>query len=103
MKKMTFAEVSDLFYKHNEENGCTQFSDNARLTAVVVFKQGSWFNAEYTEVQRSYRFVSDNKYFLPDMCGNSIYANCLDGSENGVRLDWYLGKWEVDYCYIEEK
>lgn len=103
MKKMTFAEVCDLFYKHNEEKGCTQFSDNERLTAVVVFKLGPWFNAEYTEIQRSYRFVSDNKYFLPDMCGNSIYANCLDGSENGVRLDWYLGKWEVDYCYIEEK
>lgn len=103
MKKMTFEEVCDLFYKHNEEKRCTQFSDNERLIAVVVFKQGSWFNAEYTEIQRSYRFVSDNKYFMSDMCGNSIYANCLDGSENGVRLDWYLGKWEVDYCYIEER
>ena len=101
---MTFEEVCDLFYKHNENRAVTQFGDkDSRLVAVVVFKQGPWFNDEYTETQRSYRFVSDNKYFMPDMCGNSLYANCLDGVDRGVRLDWYLENWEVDYCYIEEK
>lgn len=102
MKKMTFEEVYDKFYKHNEEKGCSQFSDQERIVAVVVFKQGPWFNAEYTEQQRSYAFSSDNKYFIPGMGGNSIFADCLDGVERGVRLDWYLGKWQVDYCYIKE-
>jgi hypothetical protein len=100
MKKMTLQEVFALFYKHNEENPTTQFGDEKRLTAVVVFKQGPWFNAEYTETERSYQFSSDNKYFIPGMGGNSIYANCLDGVERCVRLDWYIHKWEVDYCYL---
>ena len=47
-----------------------------------------------------YEFTSDNKYFLGNMSGNSIYADCLDGKDLGVRLDWYLGQWEIDYCYI---
>jgi hypothetical protein len=103
MEKMTLQEVFALFYKHNEENPTTQFGDEKRLTAVVVFKQGPWFNAEYSQVERSYRFSSDNKHFIPGMGGNSIYANCLDGVEKGIRLDWYIHKWEVDYCYLEDE
>ena len=99
---MTLQEVVTMFHNHNEKRDVSQFADCERLTAVVVFKQGPWFKAEYTEEQRSYAFSSDNKYFIPGMGGNSIYADCLDGSEYGVRLDWYFGKWEVDYCYLKK-
>lgn len=102
MKKMTFNEVYERFVKHNQENNVTsQFSDDDRLTAVVVFRSDNWPEKNYSLEARSYRFVSDNKYFLPGMGGNSIFANSLDQFENGVRLDWYLGEWDIDYCYIE--
>lgn len=102
MEKMTFVQVSAMFQAHNAERNVGQFEDEKSLKAVVVFKQGPWFNAEYTEEQRSYIFSSDNKYFISGMGGSSIYADCMDGTDRGVRLDWYLGKWEIDYCYIVE-
>jgi hypothetical protein len=72
--------------------------------AVVVFKQES-FDREFSETERSYAVNSDAKYFDGSMIGNSLFGNCLDGQDNGVRLDWYMspekGKaWVVDYCYI---
>ena len=103
MKKITFSELVEAFHKHNRENNVThQFADNNSLTGVVVFKNGPWFKKEFTEVERTYLFSSDNKYFIAGMGGNSIFADCLDNTEHGVRLDAYLSKWEIDYCYIKE-
>ena len=47
-------------------------------------------------------FRSDNKYFVSNMGGNSIFADSLDGADVGVRLDWYLNDWKIEYCYILE-
>lgn len=78
--------------------------------AVVVFKQES-FDKEYSLESRSYAISSGENYFRSDKISNSLYGDCLDGSENGVRLDLYIhsmpednvGKpWIVDYCYIVE-
>ena len=103
MKKITFEEVYARFVKHNEENGVTnQFSDTYdRLEAVVVFSSDNWPDKNYSLESRSYRFVSDNKYFISGMGGNSIFADSLDKSDLGLRLDWYLNEWKIDYCYIE--
>lgn len=105
MKKMTFGELVDAFYKHNEENNVTsQFEDKKCLLGVVVFKDKG-VNKGYSLESRSYVFTSDNKYFIAGMGGNSIFANNLDKTDHGVRLDWYLGTkgWDIDYCYIKEK
>ena len=68
--------------------------------AIVVFKKES-FNKPYSEKARSYEISSDAKYFNPEMNGNSLFGYCLDGSDQGVRLDQYLHDgWIVDYCYI---
>ncbi|PGF05032.1 hypothetical protein [Bacillus toyonensis] len=74
--------------------------------AVVVFKPES-FSREFTEEQRSYEIQRDSKYFNPMMGGNSLFGNCLDGTDNGVRLDIFMKllpeegrRWIVDYCYI---
>ena len=32
---------------------------------------------------------------------NPIFAECLDGIDVGVRLDWY--DWDVEYCYMEQE
>lgn len=100
MEKITWEELCNIFYKHNADRPISQFGDKQRLKAVVVFKQGPWFNDEYSETQRSYAFSSDNKFFIPGMGGNSIYADCLDGTEKCIRIDWYLDKWEIDHCYL---
>jgi hypothetical protein len=71
--------------------------------AVVVFTVGS-FEKSFTEVERSYRVNRDKKYFNHLMIGSSLWGDCLDGKDNGVRLDLYLNDeehpWTVDYCYI---
>lgn len=69
--------------------------------AVIVFTQDS-FQAEYSELERSYKFSRENKYFSPHMIGNSIFGDCLDGKDDDVRLDVYIadGIWKVEYCYI---
>jgi len=74
--------------------------------AVIVFTENS-FTKPYMEEQRSYKVSSDAKYFDGSKIGNSLFGNCLDGTDNGVRLDHYMrsdeGKWIVEYCYLIAK
>lgn len=101
-KKITFKELVDTFFAHNEEKGVTtQFGDENPLIGLVCFKNGPHFNKVYPEESRCYTFSSSNKYFIPGMAGNSIYASALDGSED-IRLDWYLNKWPMEYCCIKD-
>ena len=103
MEKLTFRELCDRIDKHNEENDVRcQFEDKNPLTCRIVYKSENWKDKNYTETERTYEFTSDNKYFLGAMGGNSIYADCLDGKDEGVRLDWYMGIWKIEYCYIVE-
>jgi hypothetical protein len=96
-KKMSYAEMVKKIHEHNEKNNITsQFGDKNPLEFVIVYKASNW-KREYSERARSYMVQSDNKMWVDGMCGNSIFGDCLDGSENGVRLDWY--NWVVEYCY----
>lgn len=78
--------------------------------AVIVFKPES-FNKDFNEIERSYAISRKNYYFQADKISSALYGSCLDGTDNGVRLDIYMkaipkdgiGKrWIVDYCYIVE-
>ena len=70
--------------------------------AVIVFTESS-FKIPYAERDRSYTISSDAKYFDANMNGSSLFGNCLDGVDLGVRLDHYMyDGWKVDYCYITE-
>ena len=101
---LTFHEVCDLCYKHNEENNITyQYGDPHPLKCFVVIKQMPYWQKQYTEAERTYTFRSDNKRFIARMCGNSIFADCVgDPHDKGVRLDWYLNDWEIEKCWVEE-
>lgn len=70
------------------------------MKGVIVFKSENWPDKDFKLASRSYKVVSDNKFFISGIGGNSIYGSALDGSDNGVRIDWYLGQWKIDYCYI---
>jgi len=67
--------------------------------AVIVFTKDS-FREEFSEESRSYMVNSMQKYFQDGMISNSLFGNCLDGQDDGVRLDWYMPEWKVEYCYI---
>ena len=105
MKKITWSELTKAMWRFNEEHGYTTKGNEKKLRGVVVFKEESW-DKHYTEEQRSYELSSDNKAFLADQIGNSIFGDCLDGKDLGVRLDWYMRDadkpWKVDYCYLLE-
>lgn len=102
---MNFSELLTKISEHNAENHITrQFEDKKPLQCCITFSQES-FTKEYPVESRTYRFRSDNKRFLPNMIGSSIFAESIDGTDKGVRLDWYLygeGAWKIENCYIEE-
>ena len=105
MKKITWSELEKAMCQFNEEHGYTTKGTKECLEGVVVFREDSW-DKPYTETQRSYKVSSDNKAFLPHQIGNSIFADCLDEKDLGVRIDWYMHDkempWKVDYCYLLE-
>lgn len=100
--RMTFPKLLETIREHNTRKNITsQFEDKFPLRCGICFKASNWPDQEYSEKSRTYLFSSDNKYFLDSQIGNSLFANCEDGSDQGVRLDWYLPKWKVEYCFIE--
>ena len=105
MERITWNELCKAMWKFNETHGYTTKGNPKHLKGVVVFSAKSW-NKPYTEIQRSYEFTSDNKAFLPNQHSNSIFADCLDGTDLGVRIDWYMHDkempWIPEYCYIVE-
>ena len=105
MKKLTWSELCKAMWNFNEEHGYKTKGTEKRLEGVVVFTEDS-FSKHFAEKERSYQFTSDNKAFLPNQCSNSIFADCLDGCDLGVRLDWYMHDdkhpWKVEYCYLLE-
>ena len=105
MEKLTYGELLNIINKHNNDYNITrQYGDKDNYLSCVVVIDNSSFAEEYPLEARSYRFRSDEKRFLPNMIGNSIFANSLDGSDMGVRLDWYIygeDAWKIEYCYIE--
>ena len=90
---ITFEEFRNIMISHNA-SGATE-----PLFGVIVYKESNW-DRPYSLEARSYRVSSDNRAFQMDKIANSIFAECLDGSDINVRLDWY--NWDIDYCYIED-
>lgn len=101
--RMSWRELCNYLVAFNEKHNITCKGFGPKVTAVVVITEGS-FDRAYTEEERSYRFTNHNKAFIPSNISRSIFADCLDGKEVGVRIDWYLGdSWEVEYAYIESE
>ena len=99
---MEYAQLKRVFRKLKRS------SPSEDLTAHIIFTEDS-FDKEYPLLSRTYRVSSDNKAFYTSMGGYSIFACCLDGTDQGVRLDWYMadesnsGGWKVEDCYILEQ
>lgn len=99
---MTYNEMKNLFREAEKEH-------KKHLTGYVVFTEDS-FNKPYSLESRTYVISSDNKAFIPDKGGYSIFARALDGTDNGVRLEQYMaaergGKdgWKIERCYMKDE
>ena len=80
----------------DEMNKCHETGNHK--TAVIVFKQSN-FTQEYSELSRSYRSHSDQWGWDYTKLGRRRSGDCLDGTDKGVRLDYY--DWEVECWYWE--
>lgn len=102
MKQVTFSSIREAFRQYNEEHHIQygMSSNVPDITAIVVYKQSN-FTKPYSETERSYRVDNrGGKAFFNGMLGNSIWGDCLDGKDLGVRLDAY--GWDIEYCYFEQ-
>lgn len=68
--------------------------------ACIVYSNES-YSQEYPLESRIYLFNQDNKVFNPNALGYSLFANSLDNTDMGVRLEAY--EWEATAVYILEK
>ena len=105
MKRITFSEFCDEMRSYNKKNNVVhQFHGEQRIGYVVFTKDS--FAKPYTLKERTYAVASGNKYFIDGMGGNSIFGDCLDGVDRGVRLDLYIRRgdrpWRVAYCYFND-
>lgn len=76
------------------------FKDSkTKREAVIVFTKDS-FKKPFSEKERSYKVSSQNRYFETGKISNSLIGDCLDGTDQGVRLDYYLGDWKIEKIYL---
>lgn len=92
--KITFGELTEFLRENHNRNG------------VIVIKNGPYWNKAYPLESRSYKVSGQDNYFQDGKISNAILGFAIDGSDDGVRLDWYMreekpeDRWQVDYCYI---
>ena len=94
-------------YKELRNILCAAAAEHKTIEAFVTFTQDSFPGTEYTLPERTYWFTSKEKAFSADKGGYSIFGNCMDGSDMGVRLELYMadekgGKngWKTENCGI---
>ena len=81
-------------------------TERKTVEAFVTFTADSFPGKDYSQMERTYLLTSDNKAFYP-AGGYSIFGDCMDGKDLGVRLERYMadekgGKdgWKVENCGI---
>lgn len=94
-KHITMQELDHIMTEFNTQNPGKQ--DTPVLEAVIVFKASNW-KKPYALRSRSYRVRNCCRRFQEGKISNQLSGDCLDGTDQGVRLDWY--HWEVEYCYM---
>lgn len=85
---MEFKNFSDC-YEYVINNNL--YDSGKKIT--IIYSKDNW-NKPFTETQRTYITNTDQKYFNVNACGSSLFGDCLDGTDLGVRLDWYMWKAE---------
>lgn len=76
-----------------------EFYDQQNKYALITYKQEN-FEKEFSEQSRTYMVGSYNKCFQSGKIANSMFGSCIDGTDIGVRLDWY--NWKVEKIMLLE-
>ena len=76
-----------------------EFLDKQNMYALITYKQEN-FEKEFSEQSRTYMVGSYNRYFESGKIANSLFGSCIDGTDVGVRLDWY--NWKIEKIMILE-
>lgn len=92
-RKMSWDEIISKFRQFNRNGGDSM----PPLTAYIVYTQSN-FKTQYSEESRTYKIDSRSNLFHDGLISTSLFGDCLDGTEYGVRLDWY--NWKREYCYM---
>ncbi len=93
--EMSYPELSTLFSSVNDKH-------LQPIVGYIVFTRES-FDKEYNEASRTYVVSSNNKAYQSGMGGYSIYASCLDGTDQCLRLEGYMrgeDAWKIEKCYM---
>lgn len=90
---MTYGDFVDLMYKAHGKN----------INGYIVFDDKKSWGKEYPLESKTYVVNSDCKAFDWNAIGSGMPGSSLDGTDIGVRLDWYLKSdhpWKVAWCYF---
>lgn len=93
MKKMSFEEFDKLM--------CEANGNEKMLLGAIVFTEDS-FIQKYSEEERTYLVSSFEKHYKAGSISDSLVGDCLDGNDDGVRLDkcMKINGWKPDFCYL---
>lgn len=101
MQKMTWREMTKLFRDYNKTKPPV-----VPVVGYIIFAPES-YRREYSLEPRTYMVCSDCNWFN-NRISCSLYGDCLDGTDRGVRLDCYMqdfgnkGGWIVADCYVDD-
>lgn len=93
---LSYREMSDVFRHVNDKH-------KEPVCGYIVFSPDS-FNKPYPEQSRIYAVSSNNKAYIGGAGGYSVFGSCLDGTDQGVRLEGYMrgeNAWKIDRCYMK--
>lgn len=81
----------------------TAYEENFPLKGYIVFTEDN-FDKPWPKESRTYIFDQNNKFFNKTAIGSSLFASSLDGSDECIRLNYYLPEWKIEECglYFEE-
>lgn len=103
---MKYQTLKSIFSDWEKKQKALPVSERQHLTAHITFTSDS-FTKPYSETGRTYVISSDNKAFQSDCGGYSIFASCLDGLDENIRLEAYMKEekggcngWEIEKCKI---
>lgn len=96
IKRITLENLYVLMRDFNTAH--PELNETPVKSAIIVYKQSN-FKIQYSLRDHSYRVFNSNRAFQKGKISNSLFGDCLDQKDIGVRLD--LTGWEVEYCYIE--
>ena len=95
---MKYLDLAQIFSAHEANH------PRYHLDGLITFSDfGPFENTSYTQLDRTYAVSSNNKAFLPNRLGFSIFGTCLNGKDPHVRLEHYMRQpngWVPGECCL---